>query len=448
MSYLELPAGLADFDKAVISLWFRVPDATLQAVRALPDDPGREEDTFSTFIPPLYKIIPLITFGSVETALGHQLNEPVYSLYPISPSFIGVDCSNPYSPDKGLLAVNLQMSNSTTFSSEPIDIDDQLRPDAFYMSGYGTTPFTSEEPQKLEVTPDQWHHILISFDLSVGCSCHTASFEEVGLPPRQITPGPTFTWAFDDEDKVGPSMGPSGGAIYISPPTTTYPMTPIPPESIIPSYLFDLTRGFEGITATWSPVPLRMEHSIGSPTAAQFVDNVYPVELAELQFFGGVTMDARLEANRRAFISASSTPDPEDPEAPLTGGTPVPPIPALIDNPDYDPGQPVSPSNPLQIPDPDGAPAEKLLGQPPDILFHGSGNWSIGKNTGPMIDNPDYDPGLPTSPANPVKIPDPDKQFTPTGQIVAYKPDPSLHGPQSPEPPPAVRLHRRMAIHA
>jgi hypothetical protein len=89
-----------------------------------------------------------------------------------------------------------------------------------------------------------------------------------------------------------------------------------------------------------------------------------------------------------------------------------------------------------------------LLGQKPIILLHGSGNWSSGKNTGPMIDNPDYDPDQPTSADNPIQIPDPDFQFTPTGQIVSYTPDPSLHGPQSPGPPPAVRLQRRIRVPA
>jgi hypothetical protein len=443
MSYLELPAGISDCDKAVISLWFRVPNATLQSVIDLPgfaDIPAGSNDGFGIYRPPLFKIIPLLTFGSVESAFGYQYAGDPDPLYPISPSFIGVDCND--SSRAPTVAVSLQMSNSTTFSQVPQFIDDQLRPDAFYMSGWGSTPFTSEEPQKLEVTPDHWHHILISFDLSVGCSSFTPDIAHPG--PYQITPGPTFTWAFDDEDKVGPSMGQSGGAIYISPPGATIPMIPIPHDSIIPSYLVGIVQAVApagGITAMWNPVPLEMGNSIATPTAAQFIDSVYPVELAELQFFAGVTLDTRIESNRRAFITASTI-DPEDPTKQI-GGTPVPPVPPMIANPDYNPTLPTGPSNPLQIPDPDGAPAEKLLGQPPDILFHGSGNWIIGKNTGPMIDNPDYDPGLPTSADNPLQIPDPAKQFTPTGQIVSYTPDPSLHGPQSPTLPPApVRLQR------
>jgi hypothetical protein len=312
------------------------------------------------------------------------------------------------------------MSNSTTFAGGDFEpIGEVYRPDAFYMSGYGVA---DDGPQILEVTPDHWHHVLISFDLSAGCSC--LSPEEGGA--NVFTPGPTFTWAFDDVDKVGASMAQSGGATFGGGAGTN--------DSIFPSYLLGIVPEVSGITATWSPVPLSMAHSIATPTAAQFVDSVHPVELAELQFFAGVTMDTRTETNRRAFITAD--------------GTPVPPVPPMIDNPAYDPGLPVSATNPEQIPDPEGAPAEKLLGRPPEILFHGSGNWSVGKNTGPMIDNPDYDSDLPTSATNPLKIPDPAKQFTPTGQIVAYTPDPSLHGPQSPPAPETgeMRRQRRMAL--
>jgi hypothetical protein len=51
--------------------------------------------------------------------------------------------------------------------------------------------------------------------------------------------------------------------------------------------------------------------------------------------------------------------------------------------------------------------AEKLVGKKPEVLLHGSSNWIKGVNTG-------------SDPA----------QFTPTGKIVGYSPDPSLHGPQ------------------
>jgi hypothetical protein len=63
----------------------------------------------------------------------------------------------------------------------------------------------------------------------------------------------------------------------------------------------------------------------------------------------------------------------------------------------------------------------EYLGQEPDVLLHGSGNWIKGKNTGASQDDG-------TGTGNKV----PPAQFTPTGKIKAYKPDPSLHGPQSP----------------
>lgn len=51
--------------------------------------------------------------------------------------------------------------------------------------------------------------------------------------------------------------------------------------------------------------------------------------------------------------------------------------------------------------------AEKLMGKKPEVLLHGSGNWIKGINTGSDA-----------------------AQLTPTGKIIGYSPDPSLHGPQ------------------
>jgi hypothetical protein len=69
---------------------------------------------------------------------------------------------------------------------------------------------------------------------------------------------------------------------------------------------------------------------------------------------------------------------------------------------------------------------QELLGKEADILLHGSGNWTAGTNTGKVIKLNEI--GKPSSV--------PAANFTPTGSIVAYSPDPSLHGAQVPAPPP------------
>lgn len=57
MSYLILKDGIPDFDKAVISFWFRVPKETLQAVAKQNEDGGPNPR------PRMNGIVPLVTFG-------------------------------------------------------------------------------------------------------------------------------------------------------------------------------------------------------------------------------------------------------------------------------------------------------------------------------------------------------------------------------------------------
>ena len=98
--------------------------------------------------------------------------------------------------------------------------------------------------------------------------------------------------------------------------------------------------------------------------------------MAELQIFSGVTLDTSIEANRRAFVGYDEE-----------GSSRLKPV---------DPKQ-----------------AEDLLGKKPDILLHGSTKWQQGKNTGSL--------GIDT-----VGEEIPSGQFTPTGEIKKYTPDPSI----------------------
>lgn len=336
MGYLEIAAApLADFKKAIISIFFQASAETLNGVLALADSDDLLDDGFSNVYPALHKIIPLITFGSIEPTFGG-----IGVLTPTSPSFIGIDCFSPlFAPT---LAVNLQMPNSTNYSPSPSSPEDQWRRDVFYMRGRGD--LGDPDTQRLVVTPDAVHHALISFDLSLDCSCYFATNPEVllGAPSFQITAGPTFSWAFDDVDKVGLSMAKSGGALW----NTTPLMTPIPINSIVPSGLLFGAAGDEGSTATWSSASIASNtNPIGIPTSSQFVSSVYPgVVLGELQFFTGISADASDVDIRRLFIKADGTPQP----------------PSV---------------------------ASDALGQAPDILLHGSSLWKAGVNTGSLGEN-------------------------------------------------------------
>ncbi len=352
MGYLHIPSSsLTNFSKAVISLWFRIPAATLLEVSSLTDTPvGETSDAWNgvCFDPPLYKIIPLITFGSLEVGLGDALGVNV------QPSFIGVDCSSLVSGKTGpTLAVNLQTTSLCTFNKTPVDPESEMRPECYYMGGAGRRMDASDF-QEARVIADEWHHALISFDISPECSILWAGAQRSPPDPTYVlTGGPTFTWSLNDVDKTGPAMFRSGGANWTvtAPPTTSG--TTLADNQIIPQALFAYfgsggnTSSFPVETSTDFEITVPTSviasngNPIGIPTSAAFVDNVHKVDLADLQIFTGIYADAGSEVVRRFFIS------PE--------GTPVNP-----------------------------AVAQSGLGQAPAIIFNSGTNWRAGTNTGSL----------------------------------------------------------------
>jgi len=410
MSYLQIPTGIPSFQKAVISFWFRVPKASIDAARVQPIPDNLEGDR-NDYFPALFRTIPLVTFGSVEAAVTDYGDGT--GAYPTSPSYIGVDCSRSRFtalwPNQDSLAVHLAMPNTMTFVMNPMATDGRdppgepqyvhnlQRKDAFYMSGKGDVPYTGGQSSILDVTADTWHHALISFDLTTPAVMRYTTANPTAPPFEPTTlmlpGGPTFMWAFDDVDKTDYSLSPSCAQIYNTqfPESPVSPPAPLPLKQITTNNLIEVFGGAWAFTATWNPVPIKsLDNPIGAPASAMFVDNVYHVEMAEFQMFTGVTLDTGIESNRRAFVDDDGNPVPPEREPPT------------VDHPD---GQP--------------APAEKLLGKWPDILLHGSDRWSNGENTGTTGVDFNVDPPEEK----------PEGQFKPTGEIRAYTPDPSLQPP-------------------
>jgi hypothetical protein len=384
MSYLELSTGIADFKQAVISLWFRVPQASMDSLVA--------DDSSGV---PLAGVLPLVTFGKTF----HDSSDDAE----LSPCYIGIV----WDRDKAGISVNIQLSDHGTYSGGYYDENPvtMTRPEWFLIDPSG-------EGYRIEVAADSWHHLLLSFDL-------THDISTVIVPRGDVwVDSYCKMWiSLDDKNCDGTQLN-EIGVISITPflagfdpnaiVTTQYSLTP-------PSDIIGIGGATDGAYFYRpSPIP-SVGENIGSPADSRYVLKILPVELAELQFFTEVTLDTSNESNRRAFVDAD--------------GKPVPPV----ATPD-DPSDPNSPSH---------TPAERLLGKKPDIVLHGSGNWISGTNTGPPFVP---DPNSP-DPNNPIMIPDPDFAFTPTGQIIAFSPDPSLG---SPTPPPALsgearRQQRMMA---
>ncbi len=282
MGYIQIPSSsIPNFTKAVISVWFRIPAATITVLAGISDTPpdGFQSDHMCSmcYYPRLTKIIPLITFGSLENDSAAN---------PCQPSFLGVDCFG----GTPVLACNLQTPTaiSRTVQNEG---SGPFRPGCFYMSG-SAAPYTEDAI----IAIDEWNHALISFDISGGASV------VYGPSSFTLASDMTFTWSLNDVSKVGESMNPSGGGRWSDNGISDL-------DIIIPHGLIDYA-GADGDIASYSGMTIgAFGNPIGVPASAAFVDNVYNLELAELQVFTGVSIDdAGAELSRRLFVDAEGRP--------------------------------------------------------------------------------------------------------------------------------------------
>jgi len=493
MSYLELTAGIAEFDRAIISLWFRIPAESMIAAADEPESPDRV----------MKHLIPLLTFGrkQQETELIPQtenLCDPVDAFGPflitttdfeegaefdLAPCYIAVDCSDTDTDQgnemAGVLVINIQMSDTATGTgiaafdlsaesrvpsneeqvnawqelcdtpgsgwtfqrNDQIDDDGIITPHSYFVEAAGIEDLSEDvleaKPDLFYVEtlppikPDQWHHLLLSFDLgkdgikTTGPGRNPDPTESINRW-RNVSEGAInfakMWFALDDVDYRGrrrikyeegtPDLehepkyeyhfGPYSVDCSIQQPDGTYPETPAgDPNGILTKAGFDPARfGTSTVTLgnTFLPVPEYTfdSHNIpsgqngdtaapmGIPASADYVEHIYQIELAEFQMWTGQTLDTGDENNRRLFISDS--------------------------------GKPVSPTVANK-----GRVDQSIEGLgKPTVMLHGSKKWIKGQNAGTAgID----DDG---------KVID-DGQFVPTARIIGWRPNPSLHGPQNPK---------------
>jgi hypothetical protein len=440
MSYLQIPGGIPGFTKAVISLWFRVPQASIDKNVAdrppglFPDDPRNV----------LLNIIPLVTIGTPPTSPRYEgntvdvkftaggtpyplpiLDTPTFSKVaddPISPSYIGLYCgTDREGKNVASLEFNLQLTgrasvNAMAYDRNKVDTygDVEIPPDVTTTPGsgwengpsFGWVSFTTivdnsqyweTQPEhflvesSVTIAPDHWHHLLLSFDISNDCITHGAApdLSHIGSSSSNASTAAgtnsycRLWYAIDDVnyDSSTFDLGPFEvtGSPDLNAILTANAYRVARTATFLP---YNCKPGTPQYSFAAEPIPTAR---LGIPASAECVNNVYNLEMAEFQMFTDVTLDTSVTANRRAFVDKD--------------------------------GDPVKPEGPEGKP----APAELLLGKRPDILLHGSSNWTDGRNTGSLgID----------SDGNPI----PSGQFVKTGDVPRYKPDPSLHGPQSPAP--------------
>lgn len=292
MGYLQIAAGPANVSKAVISIWFRVPAATFAIMAGLsdtPSSPATDHMTSACYFPALFKVIPLIVFGSIEHDSGAVACQP---------SFIGIDCVG----GANTIAVNLQSTTTIAHSSSNGGFAPVTRPACFYMGGAGVT-----------VSADAWHHLLVAFDIA-GAS----SLTQANPGPYTVTSASTFSWTFDDVGRMDASFGsaqPAGGG--------TGSLNNMADRYAIAPQLFDYDGGQNGDTASCgASVIATAANALGLPTTSAFISNGRKVELAELQIFTGVSIDVTTEINRRAFIGTDGSPANMSLAQTLLGQTP------------------------------------------------------------------------------------------------------------------------------
>ena len=444
MSYLSSDVGLPNFTKAVISLWFRVPQASVDAAK---ESMGFDPETMIGGA-----AIPLLTFGNItegfssggasainsgsltihtgrlvsgafvedypttsQTGVNYTMEgAEFYAPVRLPPSAITVDCSG----DAPCIFVNLQtpnrahrtgmfayLSNGTSSSdvyavtsvtsSPPTDPppDFMRRKDWITIGGDITDFVLSGSPEmfygrsNVLVTADVWHHLLLSFDLS-GAIGNGVSDCQMWMALDDVNYVRDGLPALTDGGH-GPNTIFAQGGVYPDGP-------PMPPQSH-PSGWYEAgdvpgsdppirtyTWIDTTITGSFEPRTYRFkpEPLVGSPINVPAPGSaVRQVQMAELQIFTGVTLDTSVEKNRRAFINAKGQPVDEAYGVAKYRGI-------------YGPKTPnVTPSAPI-----------KLLGRRPDVaIVRSARNWIGGSNLGTAKTG-----------------------FNPTGKIRPVKPDPVL----------------------
>jgi hypothetical protein len=410
MSYLTLAAGIPNFSKAVFSLWFRVPRESVVAAfgNSLPSG----VEGFSM----MQNVMPLVTFGRPQYNQNFQLiyediihgapptDPPVvlvkpvgwaqHQPYEVDPSYIGLSCAadgtfylefHLQTADTGEYGSLLWFQTRLDYLPEPHTLPtpgDGKIGDGSYMSTIadGTYGIADAQPEWFHVStskrfePDQWHHVLLSFDVGGALS----------IGPEHPSSECQLWYAIDDTDYRGwenmrnyrdedDGLGPNTIVTYNIYRESGFGEGPY----IVSNHFVPMPSG----TVSGGVIPSN-GGPLGLPAAARYVDAIFRVEMAELQIFTGVTLDTGVTSNRRAFVDSD--------------------------------GKPVNPTGTGD--DPQG-PGEKLLGKKPEILLHGNSKWQTGYNTGTLGISIGEDGTVTKLPSG---------QFTPVAGIEKFKPEPAL----------------------
>lgn len=384
MGYLQ-SSNVGSLNKAVISIWFRIPAGTAAAA----SDSYELNAGFGFW----QGVVPLLTWGPQVSGTKYVWTAPDYGFVPElgndvfgdaptssytspqGPSYIGVK----FSPVEGLnnrIEVLIQTNAAANCTNTRAKTTGYAYPDfSFEDASYvdeGYKDYFGGAGAEISSPTDAWHHILISWDLSGSNSSAGSGTNTPSDPAASVGSSSKMWLAIDGVNKSGAFDLPAQSLNAIS-----FDGSGFDPNGIV-SAVTALYAGVAndqlGDTASVSlsigsipsnpcsiPGPATISHDVSGETPGD-VENVAPVllvETARLQIFTGVILDTGADGNIQAFI----TPD----------------------------GTPAS----LSL-------ARLLLGKAPDVEFDKSKDWINGRNTGSR------------------------GPFTVTGSVTKYDQDPSL----------------------
>jgi hypothetical protein len=479
MSYLSGPE-LKGFKQAVISLWFKVPQASIDAAMR-----AANSDDFDSRIPlTTGGVIPLVTFGQIfddaygiittidgsnsytsnswlvfnlceQLLLGssqisyNNIKQSKGSTYTLDPGHIGIDCTGT-STNPPTLRVYLQTENYASMSKVPgessstfgtadylhegsyvFDIDGNLcgsveqqkltyaSGDTYVLEGKvwesqttfydGTDLFVNSSREafggssNISITPDAWHHLLVSFDIS-------GKVTATGGENPKISSSCKMWIALDDKNYDGTDLPLAGYPGFLGPNdiytqkalnTTTDSGMPPPLNrtvvevGLVNHSVLESPGGPPTYSLSSTSIPTGL---VGLPATNDLKNVVRNVQMAEFLLFTDVTLDTSVEKNRRLFITAEGK--PVNP-SPIT--IPVSTL-AVGDPATWKPGA----DWPAFIfePDPSSVPtSNKILGTAAVDFTKCSLNWMMGRNLGKAKG-----------------------KFVRTGKVKVYFPDPKLGG--------------------
>ena len=422
----------ADMRKAVVSLWFRIPAATKAKAAASYDPEANQDETVMNGVIPLLVFGPQYTntiyedtFKTLEfkSAPGPTVEGSVTELnwgigyvsgsHPASsrPSYIGINCT----ANEFALEVNVQTSDKPTCLSTSLEttgadvtfdysVGDlvgtfpsytlmQAASDSSYTDEGIRESFGNAGTRNVQITDtalglpdvDQWHHVLLSWDVTKGCSTVGSGTDDPddAHAPNYVTVASAMWCSIDDKNMNGyklPAMwtyatyGAGNPNSIMSnicqkfaaqPKTKTAQTIRTGPPDIQENVDYDFGNPRATVVPTFLPLaPCYVPAPLSLAAQTAVLD--YDVEMAEVQIWSGVTLNTADINSRRLFITADGKPELNYAAVDAILGTPV-------------------------------------------IRLHGTSGLKRGHNTGSL-------PNL-----------------EPSGKILKYRPNPSLHGKQFPD---------------